>query len=62
MFGECTGEKTNTIEFVQYALALDTYVHACAVYRKLNNLKHQGRAINIMLTALMSYFRIGMKR
>jgi len=44
-FGGCTGEKTkDTIEFVQYALALDTYVHACAVYRKLNNLKHQGKS------------------
>ena len=44
-FGGCTGERTkDTIEFVQYALALDTYVHACAVYRKLNNLKHQGKS------------------
>ena len=41
----CIEEKTkDTIEFVQYALALDTYVHACAVYRKLNNLKHQGKS------------------
>ena len=43
--GGCTGDKTEgTIEFIQYALALDKDDHGYAVYRKLNDLKHQGKS------------------